>query len=147
MQSETGHSHTLIKDTQCPEPAKRVLIIDDDSLARGLLRIVFESEGYQCAEAENGAVGLSVLEGTPCDLVITDNAMPVLAGLDFLVRVMNKFKEKAPPVIVVTGNLNQEVERKAFQSGARAVFAKPYDLHRLRSTATNLLMGNPSGLA
>lgn len=122
--------------------SKRILIIDDDPLARTILRLLFESEGYQCREAENGAVGLTVLEQYQPDLVLTDNNMPVLTGLEFLDRVSKK--KRVPAVIVVTGKLNFQIKARALQSGARAVLEKPYDIGELRILANGLLNSEES---
>ncbi|HNP60124.1 MAG TPA: response regulator, partial [Nitrospirales bacterium] len=61
--------------------AKNILIIDDDEMSRGLLRMVLEYDGCECVEAENGASGLTLLESKSFDVVILDNAMPVMTGM------------------------------------------------------------------
>ena len=118
---------------------KQVLIVDDDVLARGVLRLLFESDGYQCHEAENGAAGLKMLEKHQPDLVVSDVQMPILNGMDFLHCLMTKFNDHAPPVIMMTGYLTQEIREQAFQLGACAVMGKPCNLMELRSMATNAL--------
>ena len=122
--------------------SKSILIIDDDPLARTILRLLFESEGYQCREAENGAMGLAVFEQYQPDLVVTDNNMPVLTGLEFLDRVSKK--RKVPAVIVVTGKLTHQIKSRALQSGARAVLEKPYNIGELRILANCLLNAEES---
>ena len=114
---------------------KCVLIIDDDALARGIVRMLFESEGYQCEEAENGAFAFRSMEAGKVDLVITDNQMPLLSGLEFLDRLHERFNSKAPPVIMVTGNVSNSVKERALRAGASAVLEKPYDLEQLRCIA------------
>ena len=136
-----------MKPTVSTNESKRVLLIDDDPLARSLLRLVFESEGYQCEEAENGVRGLEVLENQVVDLVITDNSMPILSGLEFLALLVGQTKKRTPPVIVVTGNLNQGVKDQAMGLGARAVLAKPYDLGELKSVVTGLFPTQQPGHA
>jgi two-component system chemotaxis response regulator CheY len=126
---------------------KRVLIIDDDALARALFRMLFEWEGYQCEEAENGAAGLKSLENCQADLVITDYQMPVLDGLEFLNRLAQSFNRNAPPVIVLTCNPTPVLKERAFQSGAYAVMGKPYNMEELRSTARSLLSTTQSASA
>jgi len=118
---------------------KQVLIVDDDVLARGVLRLLFESDGYHCHEAENGAVGLKMLERYQADLVVTDVQMPILNGIEFLHCIMDKFNDHAPPVIVMTGFLTQAIQEEAFHLGACAVLGKPCDLMELRSIATDTL--------
>ena len=123
---------------------KCVLIIDDDPLARSILRLVFETDGYRCQEAENGAIGLAMLEQFQPDLVVTDHNMPILTGIEFLDRLQKKNRRKVPAVIVVTGDSNHELKTRALQSGARAVLEKPFDMDEIRSLANWLLNSEES---
>ncbi len=123
---------------------KCVLIVDDDSFARTILRLLFESEGYVCKEAENGALGLAMYEQYHPDLIITDHNMPVLTGIEFLDRLGKKKQRKVPAVIVVTGNPSHDIKTRALQSGARAVLEKPYDIGEIRALANWLLNAEQS---
>jgi len=136
---DNAHPTTLSATSPTTCNHKQVLIVDDDVLARGVLRLLFESDGYHCHEAENGAVGLEMLEKHQTDLVVTDVQMPILNGIEFLHCLMDKFNNHAPPVIVVTGFLTQEIQEEAFHLGACAVLGKPCDLMELRSIATDTL--------
>lgn len=62
----------------------RVLVVDDEANVRKLLRLVLTRHGYEVLEAENGLQGLQVAKQQRCDLVITDQIMPVLDGLDMI---------------------------------------------------------------
>ena len=53
-----------------------ILVIDDDSSIRTLLRRVLESAGHEVMEASNGRIGLDVQREAPADLIITDIFMP-----------------------------------------------------------------------
>lgn len=119
--------------------SKRILIIDDDTLTRGLLRMLFESDGFQCEEAEDGAVALDRLDRGTFDLVITDHQMPGVTGLELLQRLILKYHTAGPPIIFLTGNLSRTLKEDAYRSGASAVLAKPYNLHELRTIAHSLL--------
>ncbi len=132
------------KVDQAPMQAKCILIIDDDPFARRILRLLFESEGYVCKEAEHGGRGLAMFEQHRPDLIITDYMMPVLTGLEFLDRLGKKQQRNVPPVIVATGCLNHEMKTQALQSGARAVLAKPYDIGEIRALANWLLNAESS---
>jgi DNA-binding NarL/FixJ family response regulator len=65
----------------------RVLVVDDEACVRKLLRAVLVVHGYEVIEAENGLQGLQVAKCLPCDLVITDQIMPLLNGLDVISRL------------------------------------------------------------
>ncbi len=88
------------------EPAfeKSVLLIEDDSLTRGAMRMVLEWEGYRVVCASNGQEALDLLRrGERPSLILLDIAMPVLDGRQF-----RQEQEKDPalasiPVVVVSG--------------------------------------------
>ncbi|HEY8079205.1 MAG TPA: response regulator [Labilithrix sp.] len=63
-------------------PRQRVLVVDDDADTRDLYRWVFESRGYGVDEAENGAVGIARARMLHPDLIVVDNDMPVMSGVD-----------------------------------------------------------------
>ena len=54
----------------------RVLIIDDDSGVRTLLRDLLEDAGYEVIDADNGDSGFNLYAANPADLVLTDIYMP-----------------------------------------------------------------------
>ncbi|RMH32230.1 MAG: response regulator [Nitrospirae bacterium] len=125
------------------EKAKRILIIDDDTLTRGLLRMLFEADGFQCEEAEDGTAALDRLDRGTFDLVITDHQMPGVTGLELLQRLTLKSPTASPPIIFLTGNLSCTLKEDAYRSGASAVLAKPYNLHELRTISYSLLDPRP----
>jgi CheY-like chemotaxis protein len=118
--------------------SKNILIIDDDEMSRGLLRMVLEYDGCQCVEAENGARGLSLLESKPFDVVILDNAMPVMTGMEFLNRLQHVPHKADIPIIMVTGFLNTVIRENATRLGAYAIIGKPYDFGELRAIIAQL---------
>ena len=117
---------------------KNILIIDDDEMSRGLLRLVLEYDGCQCVEAENGARGLSLLALKSFDIVILDNAMPVMTGMEFLNRLQDIPHKPDIPIIMVTGFLNPVIRENATRLGAYAIIGKPYDFGELRAIIAQL---------
>jgi DNA-binding response OmpR family regulator len=124
--------------------SKTMLIIEDDVVTRDLLRLVFEYDGFACIEAENGAMGLAMLESQAFDMIILDNAMPVMTGLEFLENLQHKPHQCEAPIIMITGLLNTKIREKATKLGAYAIVAKPYDLGELRALVSQLCVKSPS---
>ena len=108
-----------------------ILIVDDDESVRVALSHYLQYMGYSCDEAENGARALEWVLGHEVDLVITDNQMPVMSGLEFLECLPKASLFNPPQVIFSTGNLSEKLEKKARQAGARAVLVKPFDTNEL----------------
>ena len=124
--------------------SKTMLIIEDDVVSRDLLRLVFEFDGFHCIEADNGAMGLTMLEAQSFDVIILDNAMPVMTGLEFLANLQRKPQQSDAPIIMITGLLNAKVRENATKLVSYAIVEKPYDLSELRSLVSQLPERIPS---
>ena len=111
---------------------KRILIVDDHQLAREVLKLYLEMQGYLVEEAENGAEGLAVIDqGHTFDLVISDNQMPVMTGMEFIQRLAQRSYLTTHPLILYSGNLTPELEQQARDLGVSSVLSKPYDFSEL----------------
>lgn len=117
---------------------RRVLLVDDEAAVRGTLRAVLESQGFECGEAENGAEALSRLEEEKFDLVITDNRMPVMNGVEFLEHLSQK-EGPQPPVIFFTGDISSAERERALKAGARTVLEKPPNFGEIIAAVTQAL--------
>jgi len=111
---------------------KRILLVDDHQMARGALKLFLEAQGYLVEEAENGAEGLAWIEqGDSFDLVISDNQMPVMTGMEFIQRLAQRSYLSTHHLILYTGNLTPEIEQQARVLGVSAVLSKPYNFSEL----------------
>jgi CheY-like chemotaxis protein len=137
-------SKEMIQKEENTLMSKTMLIIEDDVVTRDLLRLVFQYDGFTCKEAENGAMGLAMLESQAFDMIILDNAMPVMTGLEFLDHLQQKPQQSDAPVIMITGLLNSNIREKATKLGAYAIVEKPYDLGELRALVSQLCVTRPS---
>ncbi len=118
--------------------SKTLLIIEDDVVTRDLLQLVFEYDGFNCIQAENGAVGLTLLEEVKFDLIILDNVMPKMTGLEFLALQRRSSQTPDIPIIMITGLLNEDIREQATKLGVYAIIGKPYDLGELRALVNQL---------
>ncbi len=125
--------------------SKTMLIIEDDVASRDLLRLIFDYEGFHCLEAENGEQGLAVLESQHIDIIILDNGMPIMTGLQFLEHLRQGNQHSIPPVIMTTGLLTPEVQEQAEKLGTYAIISKPFDVGEIRALASQLC-GTPSAI-
>jgi DNA-binding response OmpR family regulator len=116
--------------------AASILVIEDDSLIRGLICKMLGKEGYQVVEASNGAQALKLLSLQRFDLVITDFVMPKLNGPK-LVKELHSVHPRIP-IILMTGYLSV-IKSKAILDGEAEILPKPFELAVLRSTIQRLL--------
>jgi CheY-like chemotaxis protein len=119
---------------------KRILLVDDHEMARQTLRLFLEQDGYACKEAEHGPAALAWLEqGQHVDLIVSDNQMPVMTGMEFLVQVKATPHFRTIPFILFSGNITDEIQRQAHQAGAMAVLNKPYNFSDFVAIVTKAL--------
>ncbi len=121
-----------------PRNAATVLIVDDDSRLRELIRVNLEYDGMTVREAGTADEGLRALDDDPPDLVLLDVMMPGLDGWAMLQRVRERHGLEALPVIMFSGKTDGGAER-AHASGAQAFVGKPLDPLALVEQAKALL--------
>lgn len=114
-----------------------ILIIDDESSILHSLEGILSDEGYQVFLAENGRIGLEILEKEVPDLVLLDIAMPGMDGIE----VLSKIKSAYPfvPVIIMTGHGSIDVAVKAIKMGSYDFLEKPLEMDKLLLTVKNAL--------
>ncbi|MCA9500761.1 MAG: response regulator [Nitrospirales bacterium] len=107
---------------------QRILLVDDHEMARKAMKHFLEHHGYVCEEAEHGAAALAKLEqGPSVDLIVSDNHMPVMIGMDLLLQVKANPHFDSIPFILYSGNITDEMYQRAIEAGALAVLHKPYN--------------------
>ena len=113
---------------------KKVLLVDDDLNAREALRQVLESQQIECIEVGNGSEAMDWLSTQKADLIISDNQMPVLAGLDFIDQIKLKEQDSIQtPVILLSGHLDEQDKQRARQAGVFAILDKPCNFSQFLS--------------
>jgi two-component system, chemotaxis family, chemotaxis protein CheY len=104
-----------------------ILVVEDDPEILSTVTSILEFEGYQVAQATNGAEGLARLEDVRPSLVLLDMRMPVLDGWGFA-RALHERGIRLP-ILVMTAA--QDASRWAQEIGAVGFIAKPFDLDDL----------------
>ncbi|MBQ9986939.1 MAG: response regulator, partial [Erysipelotrichales bacterium] len=86
----------------------RVLIVDDESRIRDIIKTYLEFDGFEILEAEDGSVALEIVKREELDCVVMDVMMPVMDGYKALSEI-RKIKETLP-VIMLTAK-GEEYDR------------------------------------
>ena len=110
-------------------PPKKILVVDDEPEVRKLMEHFLTSKGFEVRVAENGRLGLALLETYTPDLVLLDMHMPELDGAGTLRELARRWP--ALPVIMVTVNEDVETTSRLLQLGAADYVPKPFDLDYL----------------
>lgn len=118
--------------------AERVLIIDDNKDIRDFLaEYILEPRGFEVLSAVDGLMGLEMAIAERPDLMITDQQMPNMTGL----QVLQKLQERNIdiPAILMTGRGSEETAVSAFRLGIRDYIIKPIDAEELGESIENAL--------
>jgi excisionase family DNA binding protein len=114
-----------------PKAGPLVLLVDDDDAVRELVRVNLEFEGYTVREAASASEGLEAIEEAKPDLVLLDVMMPHVDGWEMLRRIQEQYGPGAIPVVMFSGQADEEAGSQAASGGAHAYVGKPFDLRRL----------------
>ncbi|HEX5357561.1 MAG TPA: response regulator [Aquabacterium sp.] len=118
---------------------KTVLVVDDSSSLRALVKIALTRAGYTVMEGSDGQEGLSQLDrGSKINLIISDVNMPNMDGITFVQRVKQHPKHKFIPVIMLTTEDEQAKMQQAKAAGARAWLTKPFNPPELLDAVSKL---------
>lgn len=111
-------------------PAKRILIIDDDTHLRESLAEVLDLEGFNCFEAANAKNGIDSAKKNNPDVVIMDIQLPDSSGFQICQELRKMSKELI--LIMMTGRfLSTEEKTQGFSLGADEYLTKPFDIAEL----------------
>lgn len=97
--------------------AIRILLLEDISFFRQLIKGYLEEQGYVVTAVKNGKLGLDEIEENPFDLIISDIEMPVMDGWEFLTNVRTTLKMKDIPAVALTSLDSKEAKQKAIKNG------------------------------
>jgi CheY-like chemotaxis protein len=117
---------------------KTILVIEDDEVARELMRMALERRGYDVIVAEDGIQGYdAALRGSP-DLIITDIKMPAADGIHLVRRVRDTPELAGTPILVTTG-FGSGSATFALGQGATAYEPKPINPESFLTTVKRLI--------
>jgi two-component system nitrogen regulation response regulator NtrX len=118
----------------------KILIIEDDSKIRTILKEILEEKDHEVDEAADGQEGLKKIEAGAYDLCLCDIKMPKMDGLE----VLEKAKEGGSTTnfIIISAHGTIDIAVEAVKKGAFDFLQKPFDLGRLEITLRNALDKN-----
>ncbi len=108
----------------------RVLVVDDEPVVSSMLCDVLATVGYVVASAASGTEALHLVPTFNPSVVVLDLAMPAMSGMEVLQHLRCKYPHI--PVVILSGNQDAEVKRRALEAGACDYLTKPFSLALLR---------------
>lgn len=115
----------------------RILVVEDDSIIRQLNEEWLTGEGYQVDVMPDGEAGWEALQLHDYDLMITDNSMPRMTGLELIAKLHST--GLSVPVILASGGLSHKELKWSGGLQPAAILPKPYSKVLLLNAVTGAL--------
>jgi two-component system response regulator HydG len=109
---------------------KKIIIVDDDTAHRTMLKVNLIEAGYEIVEADDGDQVLPILIDQPVDLILMDLKMMRMDGIA-AIRLLRE-KGRVEPIIVITAFSSVESAVEAMKYGAMDYITKPVDIEALK---------------
>jgi DNA-binding response OmpR family regulator len=104
----------------------KILICEDNPMAMRTLSVVLEREGYDADVADDGNVGIEMLQKNDYDLLVIDIHLPYRSGLE-LIKYVRTDQGKDTPVIILSAFSDNQMQRQAGELGISDYIVKPFN--------------------
>jgi two-component system chemotaxis response regulator CheY len=111
--------------------AKKLMVVDDNELIRGMAALILKKAGYTVVEAANGLDALNKLDGSEVDMVITDLRMPLMDGLEFINQLRTVPAYRYLPIAVMSADFQECMRGEVEKAGVSDWISKPFLRHQL----------------
>lgn len=122
MRLQSFIAHGLLE--YMPANPVKIAIVEDDQAIAQMYRMKFEAEGYDVQTADNGRLGLALIEEMRPAIILLDLMMPEMSGDEMLVELRKTEWGKATKVIILTNMGEQEAPEIIKQLGVRKFIVK-----------------------
>ncbi|UCF78500.1 MAG: response regulator [Candidatus Eiseniibacteriota bacterium] len=119
--------------------AQRILVVEDDTNIRNVLRLQLEDAGYEITAVEDGIKALEQVERETPDLILLDIMMPKMDGYEVCRRLRRDFHTSRVPIIMLTAKTTLGEKVEGFEHGANDYLTKPYRLEELLARVKSAL--------
>jgi len=109
-----------------PRGPRRIMVVDDDEVARVLIAEALANQPYELVFAEDGAAALGVLRHTRPDLILMDIRLPDMDGVVLTSRLKALPQLASIPVLMLTGEARRETLESSVTAGASGFIVKPF---------------------
>lgn len=121
--------------------AKTILIVDDSSSLRTIVKLALVRAGYEVIEAGDGVEGLARLDAAAkVHLIVSDVNMPNMDGIAFVTQVKQHPRHKFTPVVMLTTEGQDSKKEQGRAAGAKAWIVKPFNPPQLLDAVSKLIL-------
>jgi two-component system chemotaxis response regulator CheY len=104
-----------------------ILAVDDSASMRQMVSFTLKSAGYRVVEAVDGQDALEKSAGHHFDLVLTDQNMPRMDGINLTRNLRTQEKFKSTPILILTTESSDQMKQAGRSAGATGWLVKPFD--------------------
>jgi two-component system, chemotaxis family, chemotaxis protein CheY len=121
--------------------AKTILIVDDSTSLRAVVKIALVRAGYDVLEAGDGKEGLVQLDkAAKIHLIVSDVNMPNMDGITFVTHVKQHARHRFAPVVMLTTEGQDAKKQEGRAAGAKAWITKPFNPPQLLDAVSKLIL-------
>ncbi len=118
---------------------KKILLIDDNTNALNILRVILKGEGYEVFSAVTGELGITTAHEEKPDVILLDIGLPGMSGFEVCEKLKSDPETKDITVIIVTSDESAENQKAAMEKMADGFLVKPYEIEDLIGQMLELL--------
>ncbi|MFV5213271.1 response regulator [Azonexus caeni] len=111
--------------------AKTILAVDDSASIRQMVSFTLKSAGYEVVEAVDGQDGLDKAKSRSINLVLTDQNMPRMDGLNLIRNLRAMPQYATTPILMLTTESSDAMKSQGRAAGATGWLVKPFDPQKL----------------
>lgn len=120
--------------------AKTVLVVDDSSTMRQMVKYTLTSAGYEVVEAGNGKEAVDKLNGgAKPALVVTDLNMPEMDGITLITEIRKMAAFKFTPILMLTTESTDDKKKAGQAAGATGWIVKPFNPEQMLKVIQKVL--------
>ncbi|OGV47800.1 MAG: hypothetical protein A2017_04155 [Lentisphaerae bacterium GWF2_44_16] len=109
---------------------RKALLVDDSFLIRRLQKELLEKCGFAVTETGNGKEGIDKISELGIEffsLIVVDLVMPVMNGVEFIIKTRQTFGDQLPPLLVCSSKADVDLIKKLASLGIKGYLVKPID--------------------
>lgn len=121
-------------------PPPTILVVEDNAALSRVIQFTLSKAGYDVAQAANGRIALDLAQRQRFDLVVTDQQMPEMTGVELCTCLRDSEAYAQTPIVLLTAKgLELELPQLSEELGIAATFPKPFSPSQLLKTIHGLL--------
>lgn len=120
--------------------SKTILIVDDSSSLRNVVKIALSEAGYDVIEGGDGTEGIKALDGRKVHLIISDVNMPNMDGITMVKEIKKMGTYQFTPIIMLTTEAGDDLKSQGKEAGVKAWVVKPFKPDQILNAVSKLIM-------